>query len=143
MATCSPLPVPRQISPIPPESMAMSLFFSSAAENMAEAGSRPVAPHTSPKAVMNFALCGSMPGYTFAHRTGQGRVQEWKIIRHRPDQPCLQISPDLPVSVPERFEAVPCHLATGEPVASTFRMTSRYPKTPGLRPPHGSNREVQ
>ena len=93
----------------PPDDTTMLLHFSSPAESTAEAGSRSIVPHTFPKAVTNFAFCGSTVGYAFA---------EMMELRFQPrrtnypdllDLPCPQILSDLLVLIPECFAVVLCH----------------------------------
>ena len=66
IATCIPLYSPRQTSVNPPDAAAVLLCFLSPTESTAEGGSCSVVLHTFPKTVTNFAVCGSMVGYTFA-----------------------------------------------------------------------------
>jgi len=93
----------------PPDATAMLPRFSSPAESTAEAGSRSIVLHTFPKAVINFALCGSTVGYAFAEmmelRSEQGRTNDPDL----PDLPCPQILSGPPVSIPECFAVVPCY----------------------------------
>lgn len=65
IATVRPFKSPRQVSVKPPDATAMFLSLSSPEESTAVAGSRRVALHTVPRAIMYFAFCESRVGYTF------------------------------------------------------------------------------
>lgn len=137
--TNPPPSCPCQMSPIPPDSIGMSPTFSSPVERTADVGSRSVAPHTFPKAVINFAFCERIVGYAFVEI--MKGFSHWKRMSRSdiPDRLCPQTSSDPPASVPERFAVVSCYPAKRQLVASSVRVSSYYSKTPGLRPPHGWN----
>jgi len=108
IATCAPWYSPRQMSVNPPDATAILPRLSSPVESTAEAGSLSIVLHMFPKAVTNFAFCGSTVGYAFAQmvelRFQQGRTKNPDL----PDLPCPRILSDLLVSIPECFAVVLC-----------------------------------
>lgn len=143
IATCVLLYCPRQTSVSPPDATAMLPRFSSPAESTAEVGSRSVALHTFPRAVTNFAFCGSMVGYAFA-----GMIKRWfqqgiTGDPGAPDRLCPRISSDPLVAVPKRSARAPCYPTKGRLVASAVRAEGYCLQIPGLRPLRGSNHEAQ
>jgi len=65
IATCAVLYSPRQMSVNPPDATAILPRFASPTESSVEVGSCPVALHTFPNAITDFASCGSIVGYAF------------------------------------------------------------------------------